>query len=78
MTTIVDIEVVRRDLSGLLKLVSSGDEILISDGDTPVARLSGVTAAQPTPRVAGLHPNAVWTADDFDAPLPDDYWSGSA
>lgn len=28
-----------------------------------------------TPRVAGLHPGAIWTSDDFDEPLPDDFWT---
>jgi uncharacterized protein YwbE len=27
------------------------------------------------PRVAGLHPGAIWTSDDFDEPLPDDFWT---
>jgi hypothetical protein len=26
-------------------------------------------------RVAGLHPGAIWTRDDFDEPLPDDFWT---
>ncbi|GAB4295070.1 MAG: hypothetical protein Fur0025_32000 [Oscillatoriaceae cyanobacterium] len=28
------------------------------------------------PRVAGLHKGKVWIADDFNAPLPPEYWSG--
>ena len=28
-----------------------------------------------TPRVPGLHPETIWTSDDFDEPLPDDFWS---
>lgn len=27
-------------------------------------------------RLPGLHPGAITTADDFDAPLPDDFWMG--
>jgi hypothetical protein len=27
-------------------------------------------------RVIGLHPGNFWTADDFDAPLPDSFWLG--
>ena len=30
-------------------------------------------------RVPGLHKgNAYWMADDFDAPLPDEFWLGEA
>lgn len=28
------------------------------------------------PRVAGLHKGKVWIADDFNDPLPPEYWSG--
>jgi len=31
---------------------------------------------QPVARVAGLHPGAIQPAADFDAPLPDDFWTG--
>jgi len=29
------------------------------------------------PRVPGLHPGAIWTSEDFDEPLPDEFWAGS-
>ena len=29
------------------------------------------------PRVPGLHPGAIWTSEDFDEPLPDEFWTGS-
>jgi hypothetical protein len=28
------------------------------------------------PRVPGLHAGAILAADDFDAPLPDEFWAG--
>lgn len=28
-----------------------------------------------TLRVAGLHQGAIWTSDDFDEPLPDEFWT---
>ena len=30
------------------------------------------------PRVAGLHKGMGWIADDFNAPLPPEYWNGQA
>jgi hypothetical protein len=30
------------------------------------------------PRVAGLHRGKVWISDDFNDPLPPEYWSGQA
>lgn len=29
-----------------------------------------------TERVPNLHPGAIWTSDDFDDPLPDEFWLG--
>ncbi len=28
------------------------------------------------PRIAGLHAGTSWVSDDFDDPLPDDFWLG--
>ena len=28
------------------------------------------------PRILGLHPGAMVTSDDFDDPLPDEFWLG--
>ena len=27
-------------------------------------------------RIADLCPNSIWVSDDFDAPLPDEFWEG--
>ena len=35
-------------------------------------------SAQPTQRKAGLHAGAIWTSDDFDEPLPDEFWTGTS
>ncbi|MBL8165181.1 MAG: DUF2281 domain-containing protein [Anaerolineae bacterium] len=34
------------------------------------------TPQQPKERILGLHPGAIWTSDDFDDPLPDEFWLG--
>lgn len=28
------------------------------------------------PRILGLHPGAIWMSNDFDDPLPDEFWLG--
>jgi hypothetical protein len=35
-----------------------------------------VPCGQLAARVPGLHPGAIQSAADFDAPLPDDFWTG--
>lgn len=34
------------------------------------------SAAGTTKRVPGLHAGAIQTTEDFDAPLPDEFWAG--
>jgi hypothetical protein len=29
-------------------------------------------------RTAGLNKGKIWVSDDFDEPLPDNFWTGSA
>ena len=72
MTRTVDVTKESPDLKGLLSLVADGTEVLLTEGPTPVARLVPVGK-----RVAGLHAGLVWTSEDFDEPLPDEFWVGS-
>ena len=63
-------------LAELLDLAKAGNEIIISPDSTPVARL---TAIIPPPslhkrRIAGLHAGAMQISEDFDQPLPDEFW----
>ncbi len=55
----------------LLAFVREGREVVISEGDEPVARLVPV---RPGGCVAGLHRGAARMAADFDDPLPDSFW----
>jgi len=76
MTETVDVKEARERLSELLSLALEGNEVIIAEGDKPLARLVPVTT--PTRgRVAGLHRGAAWVSEDFDAPLPDEFWLGS-
>ena len=62
----------------LLLLVHQGNEIIIMNGDKTIAKMtSAETGSQPTivERILGAHPGAQ-LSDDFDAPLPDDFWLG--
>ena len=35
-----------------------------------------LSAPTPPARIHGLHAGAIWTSDDFDAPLPEEFWAG--
>ena len=78
MMTTVDVNEAKQQLAQLLDLARAGNEIVISQDDTPVARL--IAIAPPLTRktrIAGLHAGAVWTSIDFDEELPDNFWMGS-
>jgi antitoxin (DNA-binding transcriptional repressor) of toxin-antitoxin stability system len=58
----------------LLALATAGTEVIVTDGHVPRARL--LPLPQGTGRVPGLHPDAIQTTEDFDTPLPEDFWTG--
>ena len=70
-----------RDLPGrfdeALARAVAGEEVVLFDGSTPRARLIPLSATGGT-RIPGLHPGAFQPAADFDAPLPDEFWTGQS
>ena len=73
LTKTIDMSKVQEGLKELLSLVVEGTQVVFTEGETPIARL--VPIGQ---RVSGLHPGAIWTGEDFDEPLPEEFWTGSA
>ena len=76
-TQTVTLQDVQVRLMELLSLAQAGNEIIIADGGQPLARLVPVVESRPPRRVAGLDRGKIWMRDDFDAPLPDDFWTDS-
>ena len=75
-TKTVDVQEAQRRLPELLSQAQQGDEVIISEGDTPLARLVPVAPHQNKPRVVKLHQGAMRIHDDFNEPLPDEFWTG--
>ncbi|MCL5406465.1 MAG: toxin-antitoxin (TA) system antitoxin [Deltaproteobacteria bacterium] len=73
MTKIIDLNKESPNLEGLLSIVAQGTEVVLTEGDIPIARLAPVAK-----RVAGLHPGSIRPSEDFDEPLPDEFWTGNA
>ena len=65
----VGVQAAKTHLSRLLRRVAAGEEIIITRGGDPVARL--VPASRPRPGL-GMLQGAMDVPDDFDLPLPDD------
>jgi prevent-host-death family protein len=69
----ISIDEARAKLSELIHDLRPGDEIVITEGEEPVARLLPPTAARaPKRRQLGtLRGTVTYVAPDFDAPLED-------
>ena len=74
LTKTVDIRETQATLQELLSLVREGTEIVLTEGATPLARLAPIVLS-PAQRVAGLHAGTIWTSEDFDKPLPEEFWT---
>lgn len=74
MTKTVDVKEAQTHLPELLSLALRGDEVIITEDDKPLARL--VPVSSEGSRVAGLNRGSILAGDDFDEPLPDDFWLG--
>ena len=64
----IDVHKEPTDLKALLSLVAKGTEIILAEGNKPVARLAPIGK-----RIAGLHSGAMRTTEDFNEPLPEEF-----
>jgi prevent-host-death family protein len=74
MTATVDVNELAARWAELLAAAEAGGDVIVTEGNVPKARIVPL----PAPRVLGLHPGAIEMSDDFDAPLPEEFWMGSA
>ncbi|MEA5598041.1 type II toxin-antitoxin system prevent-host-death family antitoxin [Rivularia sp. UHCC 0363] len=65
--TQLDITQAKSNLSKLLDLAINGEEIIITQDDKPVAKISPIKR----PLKRGTAKGKVWMSDDFDEPLED-------
>ena len=79
MTQIINIETSKYQLSELLALVRGGSEVIVQEGNKPVARFSALVLAEEQPRkpfIFGLSVGMGTVPDDFDDELPMEFWLG--
>jgi len=72
-TMTVTVQDMQKRLLELLSLVSNGNTIIIEKDKKPFAQLLGIDTS-PKKRVAGLNRGDIRVSDDFDSPLPDEFW----
>jgi prevent-host-death family protein len=67
----IDLQDMGANLEELLRLVREGAEVILTDGGTPLARLTPLESKK---RIPDLHPGG-WMSDDFTSPLCDKFWA---
>jgi antitoxin (DNA-binding transcriptional repressor) of toxin-antitoxin stability system len=75
MTKTMTIGEAQSQLAELLQEATDGIEVILTDGKTLRVRLVPLEVSIKK-RVAGLHLGSMTTTDDFDAPLPEEFWTG--
>ncbi len=76
--TTVDVQEAQTQLSELVSLANAGNDVILAQNNMPVARIVPYKASAMAERIPNLHPDAMVASDDFDEPLPDSFWTGSA
>lgn len=71
---IVDIKQLPPATTDLLAMIASG-ALVIEDEGKAVAHLAPIPPP-PSQRIAGLHEGQGWISEDFNDPLPDEFWNG--
>lgn len=74
-TTTVDVREFSARFAEVLSLATGGTEVIVTQDETPRARLVPLSPGQA--RIAGLHAGAIEVTADFDAPLPEEFWAGT-
>jgi len=67
------------DLLKVIEKLSPEQKRILREHLEAEAEVETVSDIQETPlkeRIPNLHPGAIWTSDDFDDPLPDEFWLG--
>ena len=70
MTT-VSLQEAQAKLPELIHALSPGEELVITENESPVAKLVAPPSPPPARKLGGLRGTVLYMAPDFDAPLDD-------
>ncbi len=77
MAKMVDIGEAKNQLPELVLLAQKGDAVIISEHNKPLAKIVPVNLSH-RPRIPGLNRGKIWISEDFNDPIPDEFWTGEA
>jgi antitoxin (DNA-binding transcriptional repressor) of toxin-antitoxin stability system len=73
----LDVATQPTSLADLVALATREAGVVLLQSGQPVAQVLPMPRpGTATARIAPLHPGAMETSEDFDAPLPDEFWLG--
>ena len=74
----IDIKVLPEKFEELIALAAAGTEVIVTVNDVARAKLVALPTPSDKPRILGLGvgKGSVIMSEDFDAPLPDEFWLG--
>jgi antitoxin (DNA-binding transcriptional repressor) of toxin-antitoxin stability system len=75
-STTIDVHDLPERFAELIAIAAAGGDVIVTEDAVPRARLVALAPARG--RRAGLHPGAITVADDFDDPLPEDFWTDAS
>lgn len=71
----IELSVHPPSLEAVLEAAAKEAGVTLTKSGQPVAHVIPLPQ-KPKQRIAPLHPGAIEMSDDFDAPLPDEFWLG--
>ena len=74
ITKTVTVDDAQNRFPELQAFTSRGNEVVILKGKKPLARLVPILSNNQG-RVAGLNAGEIWMSDDFDEPIPENFWT---
>lgn len=76
MTKTIEIGEVKNQINELIDSARHGDEIIITADHEPIVRILSIKPPKKE-RIPDLGKGEVWMSDDFNDPLPDEFWTGT-
>ena len=76
-TVTIELSEAQGQLVELVAQAAAGTDVVLTEGNAPRARLVAIMGSVAR-RVPGLHPASMEASADFDAPLSDELWAGTA
>jgi antitoxin (DNA-binding transcriptional repressor) of toxin-antitoxin stability system len=76
MRTTIDIHALPAQFAEMLALAEEGNEVIVTENDVPRAVLDPIPVPTWKPRILGLGPGSITMNEDFNVPLPDEFWLG--